>query len=253
MIVAYPMSNKAKSLELCRVFISGCGGVVANASNRNLLPGNAFFYGVDESNVHLFRQARTGVARDWYYCDNAYFDSTRQQYFRITRNRLQHSGYGSSDMARFRKLNIQITPWKDTGKHIVVCPQSDEFMRTIVGFNGDWCAETVAALASLTDRPVKLRTWGRDKNKLAATLAADLMDAYALVTWSSAAAVTAVLAGVPVVVLSADCAAMPMSGAMSKLEALPRRDRSVWSGVLADNQWTLDEFKDGTAWKMLNG
>jgi hypothetical protein len=44
------------------------------------------------------------------------------------------------------------------------------------------------------------------------------------------------------------------SADLSEIEA-PRRpeDRERWAGVLADNQWSVPEIRNGTAWKALNG
>jgi DNA-binding transcriptional LysR family regulator len=196
---------------------------------------------------------RAAKARgDFYYCDNSYFDSSRQTYFRVTKNRLQHPGIGESTGERFRALGLPIRSWRDGGAHVVICPQSDEFMSLVVGRDGDWCNDVIEALQSQNPRPrLRVREWNRDKAELAATLTNDLVDAHALITWSSAAAVTAVLSGVPVVVMSDDCAARPMSGHLDHLDDLPRPERANWAGVLADNQWTLAEMRSGMAWKAL--
>lgn len=253
MLTAYPVAGKAKSYEICEAFVQGYKGVgQIIRSGTRLNDGAAFFYGVDQSNIHFWEQVRSDPKREWYYCDNAYFDSTRQVYFRVTKNRLQHTGIGPSTGERFRALGLRIEPWTKSGAHIIVCPQSDPFMRDIAGFNGSWCDETVKALSTLTEREIRIRSWNRDKTTLSKTLAADLVNAYALVTWSSAAAITAVLSGVPVVT-SSQCAAMPMSGDLFKLHLLPRKERAIWAGVLADNQWTLEEFRNGTTWRSLSG
>lgn len=248
-VAAYPVAGKQKSYDICEAFIAGCGGAVAVGS-PHLLPGPAFFFGVDASNEHLWREARADLGREWFYCDNAYFDTTRQQYFRISKNRLQHPGYGTSDGSRFRALGIEIEPWRASGSHIVVCPQSDDFMRRVVGYRGNWVTDTIQNIGERTNRPIRLRLWNRDKARLAGSLAADLEGAAALVTWSSASAVTAVLAGVPVVV-GRDCAAAPMAGTLEQLDAMPHPDREQWAGVLADSQWTLAEMRSGMAWEAL--
>lgn len=249
MVTAYPVHGKAKSLEVCRAFVDGCGGAIVHRAER-LASGPAFFYGVDESNVHLYREAceRGG----YYYSDNAYFDSARQAYFRVTKDALQHKGEGTSTGERFAALKIAIKPWREGGRHVVVCPQSDQFMKLVVGLKRDWFVDTVAALQAYRPRIViKVREWNRDKTALASTLGDDLKDARALVTWSSAAAVTAVLEGVPIVVSSPECAAAPMSGNLYRLDELPRPERQNWAGVLADNQWTLPEMREGKAWTAL--
>ncbi len=248
-VTAYPVANKGKSAEICEAFVAGCGGAVARGSPQ-LLPGPAFFYGIDDGNEHLWREARADLGREFYYCDNAFFDQTRETYFRVAKNRLQHPGTGVSDGSRFRALGIEIKPWRDAGSHVVVVPQSDHFMHSVVGYPGQWLPGVVAAVKGFTDKAVRVREWGRDKGKLAKTLAADLEGAAALVTWSSAAAVMAVINGVPVCV-GGDSAAGPMSGPLQDLNDLPRPERENWAGVLGDHQWTLEEFARGDAWRAL--
>lgn len=247
-VTAYPVAAKRKSHDLCLAFARSCGGQIAGGYRE----GTAFFYGVDASNLDLYRQAR--AAGDFLYADNSSFDSARQAQFRIARNRLQHDGQGTSDGRRFDALGIPIKDWSAGGEHIVVCPQSDFFMREVVGFEGNWLDDLRARLSLLTDRPLRIRQWNRDKAALSATLKDDLAGAHALVTWSSAAAVTALLEGIPVIVMSPDCAACPMSGTIEQIENLPRPDgRRNWAGVLADNEWSRQEIADGTAWRLLKG
>ncbi len=251
MLTAYPVAGKAKSWEICEAFVRGCGGAVARGCT-SLLPGPSFFYGVDDSNEHLWREARADLGREWFYCDNSYFDSARGTFFRVTKNRLQHPGTGQSTGERFASLGIEVKPWRSGGDHVVVCPQSEHFMHRIAGYQGDWLKDAVWTLKNTTPRAVRVRSWDRDKKRAASTLQADLDGAYALATWSSAAAVTALIEGVPVVVQGKDCAAKAMSGELDRIEALPKPDdRERWAGVLADNQWSLDEFARGDAWKAL--
>lgn len=243
-VTAYPVANKAKSFNLCLAFARGCGGQIGST----LREGPAVFYGVDQSNLAIWQKVRSS-GRDWYYMDNSMFDATRETRFRVTKNRLQHTGMGESDGRRFAALGIDIAPWREAGEHIIVCPQSDSFMRTVAGYEGSWTSQTIDRLRRQTHRELRLRPWSRNKTALGASLQADLVDAHALVTWSSAAAVTALLAGVPVVVESNDCAARFMGG--TDLEALPRPERENWAGVLADNEFTINELQDGTAWRKL--
>jgi hypothetical protein len=250
-VTCYPVSGKQKAVDICRAFAQGCGGQVV--TDGKLRDGDAAFFGVDASNADIFRAVkRDFMARDWYYIDNSYFDVCRQAYFRVTRNRLQHGGVGGSDGKRFSAFGIPIEPWRESGEHVVYCPQSGSFMRDVEGVFYDWTRAALDESARYTQRPAVIRPWSSDKGRLSRTLAADLAGAHALVTWSSAAAITAVLAGVPVVCMGR-CAASPMGCAMDQIEApsLPD-DRERWAGLLADNQWTLDEFKSGAAWARLN-
>lgn len=245
MVTAYPVTGKRKSWDLCLAFARGCGGQIATT----LRPGPAAFYGVNHSNEAVWR-AVLADGRDRYMIDNSYFDAVRQHSFRITRNRMQHTGVGVSDGKRLRAIGVEIQPWRAGGEHILVCPQSDPFM-AMMGAPADWVASVVNRLGALTDREVRVRAWSRNKTKIAATLASELAGAHAVVVWSSAAAVAALLAGVPVVVESEDCAARPMAGTLDQIENLPRIDRDNWAGVLADNEWTSQEMTNGCAWHHL--
>lgn len=246
MVTAYPVAGKKKSFDLCLAFVRGCGGQIAG--NR-LRPGPAAFYGVNHSNESVWRAA-IAEGRDRYMIDNSYFDAVRQRSFRVTKNRMQHTGTGVSDGRRFRALGVKVKPWRKAGGHIVVCAQSDSFMQTM-GFEGDWTTCVVERLSSLTDREIRVRRWARNKTLAGASFQADLAGAHAVVVWSSAAAVTALIEGVPVVVESDDCAARPMAGTLDQIESLPTPDRENWLGLLADNEWTIDELTNGTAWSHL--
>jgi hypothetical protein len=245
MVTSYPVAGKPKSWNLCLAFARGCGGQISGG----LKPGPAAFYGVNHSNEAIWR-AVLADGRDRYMIDNSYFDALRQRSFRITKNRMQHDGTGESDGARWRAIGVNLKPWRTAGSHIVVCPQSDSFM-ALMGHPGDWVTDVMRRLAQHTDREIRVRPWSRNKTKHAASLQADLAGAHAVVVWSSAAAVAAVLAGVPVVVEGDDCAAKPMSGTLEGIENLPTPERENWCGVLADNEWTMDEITNGTAWSHL--
>lgn len=248
MVTAYPILKKKKSVDICAAFTEPIGG--KSVYEGPLREGPAFFYGVDDSNKHYWDAARE--RGDFYYCDNSYFDSARQEYFRITKNRLQHSGMGRSSAFRFEALGIEVQPWRSKGKHVVVCPQSDYFMRVIARYEGSWISDIQHQLSKTSPRPLRLRLWSPDKSKLASTLGEDLVGAHCLVTYSSAAAISAVLAGVSAY-CSPDCAAFPVS--IGSLEDIDHDaihyERLEWAGVLADNQWTLDEMRRGVAWESL--
>ncbi len=192
MIYAYPVKGKAKARDICEAFVEGCGEGVMVMNAQHADDGPSFFYGVDESNLAIWQAVRNRdlTKYPYYYCDNAYFDSTRQEYFRVTKNGLQHDGNGISDGARFRSLGVEIKPWQyNENGHIVVCPQSDPFMRNVVRHPGDWLKEIMPVIeACYLEKEIRVRGWNRDKTALAKTLPQDLEGAYALVTWSSAAA-----------------------------------------------------------------
>lgn len=258
MVVAYPVMGKAKSLEICRAFVEGCGGAVAQKSNGLVSDDIAFFYGVDASNQRAFDQAlerrSLSAPTSFYYCDNSYFDATRQRYFRVTRNALQYvrAPYEHSTGERYCALELPpIQPWR-TGNVIVACPQSEHFMRNIAKEQSNWLEAKLAVFTLALGNPIHVRAWSPDKGALASTLEHDLRDAYALVTYSSAAAITALLHGVPVF-CDQSCAVHELSSPMESIAAphCPSQRQEVFN-VLADHQWTLDEMRKGVCWKGLH-
>lgn len=251
MLIGYNTPGKGKARTLLSAFCKGAGGKLASDATK-IEPGPAAFYGVVPATKPVWDQCRR-EGRDWYYVDNAFVDSMRETYFRITKNRLQHSGRGESDCKRFDAAGIPIKPWRSTGSHILVCPQSDPFMRDVVEYPGNWLVDTVAELKTLTDRPIRIRPWTGNKREWYASLPADLVDCWALVTYSSASSITAILAGVPAIVTGEDCIAHHMAGRLSEIESPPMPDgRREWAGVIADNQYTISEMESGYAWERVN-
>lgn len=250
----YPVPYKRKSLMLCEAFAEGCGGEVVE--DGRLRDGPAMFAGVMDGNERVWlqlreRESNPATRRGYVFLDNAYFDSARESYFRVTKNALQHSGIGHSDGLRFAALDIPIKPWRTHGDSIIICAQSSHYMRVMESYQGEWALDVLERLRRITRRSAHIRPWQRNKSIQAASLPADLKGAHALVTFTSAAAVTAVLAGVPVVCLG-DCAASPMSGTLEQIERPFMPDREEWAGVLGDNQFTLAELASGMAWRVLN-
>lgn len=248
-VVGYPTPGKAKARLLLEAFCAGMpGGAVSKAIPAALPPGVApAFYGVVPETVHLWEQAKRD-GRDWYYIDNAYFDPCRETYFRVSKNRLQHSGeMDETDGSRWASLGLDFEAWREPGEHIVVCPASDQFMRLAAGYTGNWKADILAELSRYTKRPIRFRPWMANKGVAYKTLPADLEGAWALVTYTSASAITALRCGIPAVVTAEDCISRPMARtSVADIECpyFPEY-RERWAMVVADNQWTVQEMRDG--------
>jgi hypothetical protein len=247
--ICYPQPGKARSRLVLEAFAAGAGWSVRISPAAALEPGAAAFYGV----VGIEHLPRLCVAegRTWFYGDNAFFDRGRGTFFRFAKNAPQLSWLAKPDHDRLAALGVKVQPWRRDGRHIVVVEQSDHFLKFAGAPN--WLAKVTAHLKQVTDRPLRIRRWSRDKTGAAATLGSDLTNAWALVTHMSAAANEALLAGVPVFV-SGYCAATPMaSGALEKIEHPTYPDgREEWAAGLAGMQWTLDEMRQGMAWRALN-
>ncbi|MBX3603207.1 MAG: hypothetical protein KF863_21510 [Rubrivivax sp.] len=246
MLKLVPVPGKEKSRLLCKAFAAG-----APAGARGTV-----FFGT-EGVMDLWQQARRNVASEpFFYLDNSYFDRCRGTYFRVTKNALQVDPTGkASDGSRFAKLGINVRPWrKQIGTELLLCPQSDLFMKTVFGRPFDWAADVLQRLDFMGNpHPVRVRPWNRDKPAVAVKLLADLPNIRTLITHSSASAITAMLEGVPAI--SEAGAAHTLTGPLTHASLIdpPRPDgRLEFAQILADHQFTLDEFRDGTAWRRLN-
>lgn len=233
--------RRGTSPKFGRAFSSGCRGPLYRDTIYR--PGPVAMFGSPPLWDILQRTRREGF--DWYYCDHAYF--RRNRYYRVTRNAYQHDGSGHAKDDRFRSLNIPMRPWRTSGRHVLVCPP-DQAFASLMGFDAEgWLAGVLSELAAHTDRPIRVR--GRHGN--ASPLVADLADCWALVTYTSNAAVEAVLEGVPVF-CTARCAGLAMgTHNLSMIETPLTPDREQWAWNLAANQWTLSEIALGHCWRAI--
>ncbi|MCI0683021.1 MAG: hypothetical protein L0Y71_13045 [Gemmataceae bacterium] len=252
-VVGYVPSRKAHARTVCTAFVQGAGGVVRQPPPKRLVAGAAAaFFGVIDATQHLWQEARA-EGRDWYYLDNAYFDAARGRLYRATKNAVQSNGRERPDWKRWAALGVQVRPWRKQGRHVILVAQSQTYMRVVAGYPG-WWRDALAVLKRHTDRPIAIRGWRANKMALATTLKEALRDCWALVTWSSAAANEALLAGVPVFTAGV-CAATPMGlSDLTRIESpIYPEGRTEWAAGLAGRQWSLDEFRGGTTWRTLNG
>lgn len=225
-----------------RAFAKGCGGEWQFGAP--LRDGAVAMFG-HEKLEPMLRQAQA-EGRTWFYGDHAYFG--RGRFYRCTKGAMQHAGLeGEADPRRFMQFGIPVKPWRKAGSHIVLCPNSESFLARYGVPN--WVDDTVAALRAVTDRKIVLR-WKTHAERR--PLAADLVDAWAVVTFTSNSAVEAVLAGVPAF-CTAPCAAAAMSSAdLQAIEAPVMPDgRLAWASRLANNQWTLEEMAAGQLWRAI--
>jgi len=253
--LCYLNEKKSNNVAILSAFAQGSGAETTTA--LELIHGrDAVLYGMAPQTTALWQEILR-TEHPYWYVDNGYMKSKWHggDYYRITRNAPQHSGLGESNGERFRALGIPIAPWRIDGHHILIACQSDLWHELNCGMNAAQYAERVTAeLRRYTQRPITVRHKPRGGNAEAYSLTGELRNCWAVVTHSSMVALEAVLAGVPAFVL-AQCAISPMASRdlVSIESPIHPTDRERWAGVLADNQWSLPEIRDGTAWRALNG
>lgn len=240
--VTYAVQQEKTSPIISRAFAAGCGGVVWR--ENSLCPGPMAIWGSPKRWELLQRAIRLGV--EWFYMDHAYFG--RGRYFRITRNAYQHDGTGNASPERFAEFNRPVQPWRTDGRHVLICPNSATYFG-LFGMNVHiWVKEVCDVIGAHCRRPVRIR-WKGDPQPIEH----DLKDCWAVVSFSSAAALDALIAGVPVFVLAGFASAyrfgLPDLSHIEQPVYPDGREQFLWN--LADNQWTLDEIREGVAWEAL--
>jgi len=246
LITCYAQPDKLKSWRVLEAFAAGCKGKLACTTATELAPGGAAFYGVRPAWQHLWQQAKL-EKRETFYLDNSWFDASREAYFRIGHYAVQSWNHQQSDGIRLAKLDIKIQPWNKRGKKIIVCQQSDEFMTSMADWP-NWTPQVLKILGANTDREIIVRSKREPR-----PLQVDLKDAWIVVAHSSAAAIEALVAGVPVIVTDPKSPAWQLCTDFNMVETPYYSDRrKELFAQLADSQWTETEMKNGTAWRMLN-
>ena len=145
---------------------------------------------------------------------------------------------------RWEKVGIEITPWRDQGDYVLVCDQHPGDL-TAPPERGWWSgAEQLAENLGIRClyRPHPLMAPGLRP------LSEALEGAARCVTWSSTAAVEAILAGVPCITLDYGSPAWDVS--QHDFQKTPCVcDRDQWAYNLGYLNWTHDELRDGSAWE----
>jgi len=164
-----------------------------------------------------------------------------------------HNGAGSWLVGAARRwplLGIEAQPWRRDGRHVLVLGQRGVGAPGVAMPRG-WVSDVARRLKAVTDRPVRIREHpGKDKP----SLAPDLKDCWAVVTWGSGAAVKAIVAGVPAFHelpkwIAAPAARLGIADIESPYlgERGPTLERLAWA------QWTLDEIETGQPFNYLLG
>lgn len=247
-IPVYSVPHEQSSPVFARSFLFGMERLGQKGSiETEYQPGPWAGFGSPANWGELQQTIRDG--HPWWFGDHAYFH--RWKYFRVTRNRFQHNGEGEGDRQRFLSFGIPIQPWRKSGGHVLICPPGRVYA-SLHGFDcEEWLKETLLKLRHHTDRPLRVRRKSRGRSQ-PIPLSEDLKDCWALVTFMSNAALESVLAGIPVI-CTGDCAGATMGlQDLSRIESpIMPAGRLQWASVLAANQWTLFEIRQGLCWRKI--
>jgi hypothetical protein len=174
---------------------------------------------------------------------------------RIVPNNLQHNQVIPRASDRWSRLGITIAP-RQHGSSILIVAPDEKPCRFYNMTLETWINETIETVRQHTDRPIVMRERNRSRMERKHNRVEHvLQDVHAVVTFNSIAATESVLAGVPVFVLAPCNAARPVANLdLTQIETpwFPDLDQiQAWSNHLAYGQFHIDEFKNGTAERIL--
>jgi hypothetical protein len=204
--------------------------------------------------------------RDFYYIDTGYFGNEKTDsnpngwkvWHRIVKNNLQHGEIISRPNDRFQKFNKKFTPWKRSGRKILVAAPDEKPCKFYGTTKEAWVRQTVETIKQYTDRPVEVRERAAKRiDRITNDTLQQALDndVYALVTFNSVAAVESIFHGIPVFTLAPANAASPVSlQDLRQIENPYYADNDklyTWACHLSYGQFHIDELKSGRALDLL--
>lgn len=160
---------------------------------------------------------------------------------------------------RFRKLKVEVKPWRRDGEHIVLCAQVPWDASVDHVNHLEWLTQAVRKIQGNSTRQIRFRPHPLAKlppipgcQYSTDPLADDLRNAWAVVTFNSNAAVESAIQGIPVFAFDQGSMASKIANSeWLRLENPITPDRCQWLNDLAYTQWTIEEMRKGIAWKHL--
>ena len=170
-----------------------------------------------------------------------------------------------------KKLGIQLKPWKRNGSDILICCQRDGGWSMGGEQLMPWLVRTIQQIRKHSDKRIVIRFHPGDKNQLnhkrmiaryrlpnvmvthSDNILQDFATAHCVINFNSSPTVAAAIEGIPIIVLdpTRSQAAEVANHSLADIEKLKDFDRELWIQKMAQMHWTLDELKDGTAWRHL--
>ena len=190
----------------------------------------------------------------FFYVDKAYF--ARDRFFRINLNSQQGNFEFPADFQRLRFAGIRVRK-RRYGSRILICPQSSWHFESIGLSREFWISQVINDLRKYTDRPIAIHEKAKGSSKIGYSekIFEKILrqDVYATVVHNSMAGIQSALSGVPCLVTDTNSVVSKFgSSDFSTIENLQLgEDREILAAKLANNQWTLHEIGNGSAWNSI--
>ena len=253
-------TGHVSSKVVCESLAEGFGCDIARMPWARPLETPGAFYGRDRGTLAIVAQSAVD-GNHWIMADNGYIGAYQYNgYYKISRDGFQCDGTGAPDEGRLVDV-LAITgqkfvkDWRSSTKkwHILICPPIVGYERIHWFSSTRWTRSLVKQIRKLTDRKIRVRYKPGENLYTGRSIADDLKNCHALITHDSNIAVEAIMAGIPVFITGTSPAQVFGNVDVSTI-AEPRLegDRWEWLSILANNQWTLKEIKDGMANEVLS-
>lgn len=216
----------------------------------------SMFWGLVNNNTNLIHQIEE-AGQNWWFTDTPYFGRFNNNnlladnhYWRICKNNI-HVGYITGlDNKRIKKFNVTVKEKATKGEHILVCPSSPGIHNFLNQSN--WLDNTIAEIKKHTDRPIVIRQKPRGRgtsgpSEATVPIQDQLQNAWACVTSCSISAVESLCEGVPVICNDNSFAKPICNTNISNIENLEYKSPIDWINSLSYQQFTPEEFSNGTA------
>jgi hypothetical protein len=238
-------------------FVQGAGGRISTWSKEENTITPVVLRGITKRKEMAACRA---ASRDFYYIDTGYFGNGKKKtYHRVTKNDVQHFGpIIDRPGDRVPATGVKLTKFRQQGSKILLAPPSQKLLNLYNIDLNEWLLNTEREIRKHTDKEIVVRLkQGRSVRQSTDTMEMALADdVFCLVTFSSIAAVEALLYGKPAITLGPNAAAPLCSQSLSEINnpKIPTLDEvDALARHLSYCQFTEPEMRDGTAWRILNG
>jgi hypothetical protein len=202
-------------------------------------------------------RSRILAGREFWFTDTGYTNfiaAKGKPWHRLVHNHIhQNLAHLNFPADRLKLLESMPRPWRTTGNKILVVESSDYHYRMLGADRNSWRDHISNELAKNTDRPVEYRVKNMDRKSRDSVY--DLLmssnDYYCVISDSSAAAVEAVWAGVPIITLNRHITSPIARTSVADINNLYRGPVGDWLCALTYSQFTKKEMQNGTAWKLI--
>ena len=236
-------------------FVQGSGGRISSWDQEEHLMTPIVLRGVTKRKQMAACRA---MGRDFYYIDTGYFGNGKKKtYHRVTLNDVQNFGAIRDRPDDRVPPGVGVAKFRGQGSKILLAPPSQKLLNLYNINLDEWLVRTQAEIRKHTNREIVVRLkQSRSVRQNTDTIQMALDDdVFCLVTFSSIAAVEALLHGKPAITLGPNAAALLCSQNISEIETPRVPDLDEVRALirhLSYCQFTEAEMRDGTAWRILN-